>query len=332
MVRAKVACLRVGQLAPATRARRSSPNTAATSISPRALRAAAASGARHHARPVRLRQDHADAGAARSDRRDPDPHRRRAQAAARPRRARRAAAPALGRAASTLPTRPSATYRRALALADAVATPGCVAIVDGTFLKRWQRDLFRARAAELGRPVRDRGVHARATRRCARASRERAQRATDASEADLARARRTSCARASRSRPTSGRTRWTSMPRRRRNARATPPPGARSAPGWASRGRRRRDAFRGRISAVLAPEPCHAPVACPVRFPGACLAARPGRCGRRCAARRRRCRPDAACHRAGQLRPRQLQARRLLDAAQPVARRAGRGSTHRRRT
>ena len=48
------------------------------------LRAAAASGDRHHARPVRLRQDHADAGIARMDRRDPDPHRRRAQAAARP--------------------------------------------------------------------------------------------------------------------------------------------------------------------------------------------------------------------------------------------------------
>jgi hypothetical protein len=59
-----------------------------------------------------------------------------------------------------------------------------VAIVDGTFLKRWQRDLFRARAAELGFPfvilaftASDATLRARIV--------ERAQRATDASEADL---------------------------------------------------------------------------------------------------------------------------------------------------
>jgi len=76
------------------------------------------------------------------------------------------------------------TYRRALELAEAVAAAGGVAIVDGTFLKRWQRDLFRARAAELGLPfvilaftASDATLRARIV--------ERAQRATDASEADL---------------------------------------------------------------------------------------------------------------------------------------------------
>ena len=76
------------------------------------------------------------------------------------------------------------TYRRALELAEAVAAAGGVAIVDGTFLKRWQRDLFRARAAELGFPfvilaftASDATLRARIV--------ERAQRATDASEADL---------------------------------------------------------------------------------------------------------------------------------------------------
>ena len=69
-------------------------------------------------------------------------------------------------------------------LAEAVAAAGGVAIVDGTFLKRWQRDLFRARAGELGFPfvilaftASDATLRARIV--------ERAQRATDASEADL---------------------------------------------------------------------------------------------------------------------------------------------------
>jgi aminoglycoside phosphotransferase family enzyme/predicted kinase len=76
------------------------------------------------------------------------------------------------------------TYRRALELGEAVAAAGGVAIVDGTFLRRRQRDLFRARAAELGCPfvilaftASDAALRARIV--------ERAQRATDASEADL---------------------------------------------------------------------------------------------------------------------------------------------------
>jgi aminoglycoside phosphotransferase family enzyme/predicted kinase len=76
------------------------------------------------------------------------------------------------------------TYGRALELAEAVAAAGGVAIVDGTFLKRWQRDLFRTRAAELEFPfvilaftASDATLRARVV--------ERAQRATDASEADL---------------------------------------------------------------------------------------------------------------------------------------------------
>ena len=62
------------------------------------------------------------------------------------------------------------TYRRALELAEGVAAAGGVAIVDGTFLKRWQRDLFRARAAELGVAVPDRRVQ-RERRDAARAHR-----------------------------------------------------------------------------------------------------------------------------------------------------------------
>jgi aminoglycoside phosphotransferase family enzyme/predicted kinase len=42
-----------------------------------------------------------------------------------------------------------ATYTTVLALARAVADVGWIAIVDGTFLKRWQRELFRRLAAEL---------------------------------------------------------------------------------------------------------------------------------------------------------------------------------------
>ena len=75
------------------------------------------------------------------------------------------------------------TYRRALALAEAVAAAGGVAIVDGTFLKRWQRDLFRARAAELALPfVILAFIAGDATLRGRIALR--AQRVTDASEAD----------------------------------------------------------------------------------------------------------------------------------------------------
>ena len=77
------------------------------------------------------------------------------------------------------------TYRQALALAEEIAAAGGVAIVDGTFLKRWQRDLFRERAASLGIPflVIDFAA-ADATLRARIA--ERAVRGADASEADLA--------------------------------------------------------------------------------------------------------------------------------------------------
>ena len=44
------------------------------------------------------------------------------------------------------------TYLRALQLARAATAAGCRVIVDATFLKRWQRRLFRDLAAELGIP------------------------------------------------------------------------------------------------------------------------------------------------------------------------------------
>jgi aminoglycoside phosphotransferase family enzyme/predicted kinase len=44
------------------------------------------------------------------------------------------------------------TYRRACGLVRDVIGAGWIAIVDGTFLMRWQRDLFRRQAAELGVP------------------------------------------------------------------------------------------------------------------------------------------------------------------------------------
>lgn len=44
------------------------------------------------------------------------------------------------------------TYRRALALAEGIAAAGRIAIVDGAFLARWQREFFRERAAALGLP------------------------------------------------------------------------------------------------------------------------------------------------------------------------------------
>jgi hypothetical protein len=77
------------------------------------------------------------------------------------------------------------TYRHILALAEAVAAAGRVAIVDATFLRRWQRALFRDRAAALGIPcvlidfaASDATLRARVV--------ERAVRGADASEADLA--------------------------------------------------------------------------------------------------------------------------------------------------
>ncbi len=80
LVRAKVACLRAGQL-PAGEAKAAlvAEYRGYVALAQRYAQAADA-GDRHHARSFRLRQDDADAGAARIDRRDPDPHRRRAQA------------------------------------------------------------------------------------------------------------------------------------------------------------------------------------------------------------------------------------------------------------
>jgi aminoglycoside phosphotransferase family enzyme/gluconate kinase len=76
------------------------------------------------------------------------------------------------------------TYRHVLALAEAIAAAGRIAIVDGTFLKRWQRNLFRERAATLGIPfVLIDFVATEATLRGRVA--KRALRGIDASEADL---------------------------------------------------------------------------------------------------------------------------------------------------
>ncbi len=82
-----------------------------------------------------------------------------------------------------------AVYRRALTLARAVATAGYVAIVDGTFLERRQRDLFRALGEELDVPflmVTFDAAEETLRERVAR----RGERATDASEANLAVLRR----------------------------------------------------------------------------------------------------------------------------------------------
>ena len=107
MVRAKIACLRLGQLRAGrgeNGARRRIPRLRR---SRHPLRAGAASGDRRHARTVRVRQDHTDARVARMDWRDPHSYRRRAQAAARPSTRGRAAGPGWTRAC-TLPMQPSA--------------------------------------------------------------------------------------------------------------------------------------------------------------------------------------------------------------------------------
>src|SRR5580765_3540253 len=44
------------------------------------------------------------------------------------------------------------TYSQSCALAGTVVRAGYVAVVDGAFLKRWQRDMFREAAAALGVP------------------------------------------------------------------------------------------------------------------------------------------------------------------------------------
>ena len=78
-----------------------------------------------------------------------------------------------------------ATYDRALALALAVADAGHLAIVDGTFLRRWQRDRARASAAAAGLPYAVVDFSAPETTLRARIA-ARAHAEADASEADLA--------------------------------------------------------------------------------------------------------------------------------------------------
>ena len=224
MVRAKVACLRRGQLPagePKSGARRRIPRLRR----PRQpLRAAAASGDRRHARAVRLRQDDAVAGAARV---------RSARSASAPTSSASACtASTPGRAADrrstpacTRRTRPSGPTAARWARRG-VAAAGGIAIVDGTFLRRWQRDLFRARAAELGLPFAIVAFTAsEATLRARIAARARAgdRRVRGGPRACST----TSCARRSRSARRAARARSTSMPRRRPNARAIRRSGAR---------------------------------------------------------------------------------------------------------
>ena len=56
------------------------------------------------------------------------------------------------------PEATEATYRRVCTLAGGVVAAGHVAIVDATFLKRWQRDLFRQLASAAACSVRDRDL------------------------------------------------------------------------------------------------------------------------------------------------------------------------------
>jgi aminoglycoside phosphotransferase family enzyme/predicted kinase len=76
------------------------------------------------------------------------------------------------------------TYQRVLALTRAVANAGSIVIVDGAFLRRWQRDLFRGLATELRIPFAILAFDAsEATLRQRVTARVHA--GTDASEADI---------------------------------------------------------------------------------------------------------------------------------------------------
>ena len=78
-----------------------------------------------------------------------------------------------------------ATYHRVLADARCVVAAGDIAVVDATFLHRWQRDLFRQFSADLGIPfviVAFAATEATLRRRLAQRSRE----GRDASDADIA--------------------------------------------------------------------------------------------------------------------------------------------------
>ena len=77
------------------------------------------------------------------------------------------------------------TYRHLLARAQAIISAGCIAIVDATFLKRWQRRMFREHAQQHGVPfaiVTFCATEAELRARIARRQRQ----GEDASEADLA--------------------------------------------------------------------------------------------------------------------------------------------------
>jgi predicted kinase len=112
------------------------------------------------------------------------------------------------------------TYRQALALAVEVAAAGRIAIVDGTFLKRWQRDLFRERASMLRIPfvlidfaAADATLRARVAERACAAPTPRGDLAVlDSQLRTQGRSARTSCP-----------ARSTTMPRRRWIARAILP-------------------------------------------------------------------------------------------------------------
>jgi hypothetical protein len=78
-----------------------------------------------------------------------------------------------------------AAYHRVLDLAGEALAGGFTVVADGAFLRRWQRDLFRARAASAGVPfaiLSVRGTKATLEQRIA----ARARSAADASEADAA--------------------------------------------------------------------------------------------------------------------------------------------------
>ncbi len=76
------------------------------------------------------------------------------------------------------------TYERVLTLAGSVVEGGAVALIDGAFLARWQRDLFRRHASELQVPFVIVAVEARVTALRERIDR-RARFQEDASEADV---------------------------------------------------------------------------------------------------------------------------------------------------
>ena len=76
------------------------------------------------------------------------------------------------------------TYRRVLGLARSATDAGYVTIVDGAFLKRWQRGMFRALAAEAGIPFVIIGFDADEATLRERIAR-RLQEAKDASDADI---------------------------------------------------------------------------------------------------------------------------------------------------